>query len=72
MAEKKWYVSKVCYCDHVGQEIALETQVVLPSENLPEQPPRIVAHRCSKALECNGINKPSCAWAGTNPDYRPF
>ncbi len=23
MAQKKWYVSKVCYCEHVGHEIAL-------------------------------------------------
>ncbi len=29
MAQKKWYVSKVCYCEHVRHEIALETQVVL-------------------------------------------
>ena len=34
--------------------------------------PRILAHRCSNALECNGINKPSCAWCGTNPNYRPM
>lgn len=72
MAQKKWYVSKLCYCEHVGHEIALETQVVLPAEFLPEQPPRITAHRCSSALECNAINKPSCAWSGTNPDYRPL
>ena len=56
MAQKQWYVSKIRYCEHVGHEIALETLVVLPSEHLPEQPPRIIAHRCSNALECNGIN----------------
>ncbi|HLE89710.1 MAG TPA: hypothetical protein VI753_01070 [Anaerolineales bacterium] len=72
MAQKKWYVSKIRYCEHVGHEIALETQVVLPSEHLPEQPPRIIAHRCSNALVCNGINKPTCVWCGTNPDYRPI
>jgi hypothetical protein len=32
MAQKQWYVSKVLYCEHVGHEIALETEVVLPSE----------------------------------------
>ncbi|HET9589134.1 MAG TPA: hypothetical protein VFO91_10130 [Anaerolineales bacterium] len=71
MAQKKWYVSKILYCEHVGHEVALETQVVLPSEHLPEQPPRIIARRCSNALVCNGVNKPTCAWCGTNPDYRP-
>jgi hypothetical protein len=39
---------------------------------LPEQPPRIIAHRCSSAMECNAVNKPACAWCGTNPDYRPL
>ena len=72
MAEKKWYVSKVLYCEHVGHDIALETQVILPSEYLPEQAPRVIAHRCSDALECNCVNKPSCAWCGTNPNYRPI
>jgi hypothetical protein len=72
MAEKKWYVSKVLYCEHVGHEIALETQVVLPSDYLPELKPRVIAHRCSNALECNAINKPACVWCGTNPNYRPL
>lgn len=72
MAEKKWYVSKVLYCEHVQHEVALETQVVLPSEYLPELAPRVIAHRCSDALECNCINKPACAWCGTNPNYRPL
>jgi hypothetical protein len=72
MAEKKWYVSKVCYCEHVGHEIAIETQVVLPPEYLPEQAPRVMAHRCSDALECNSLNKTACAWCGTNPNYHPL
>ena len=72
MAQKQWFVSKLCYCEHVGHEIRLETEVVLPSEYLPEQPPRIIARRCSEAIDCNGINKAACAWCGTNPDYRPM
>jgi hypothetical protein len=72
MAQKQWYTSKTLYCEHVHHEVALETQVVLPSEHLPEQPPRILAHRCSDATECNCVNKPGCAWCGTNPNYRPM
>lgn len=72
MAEKKWFVTKVIYCEHVGREVELETQVVVASEYVPDQPPRIVARRCSNALDCNGLNKPTCAWAGTNPLYRPM
>ena len=71
MAQKKWQVSKVRYCEHVGHEIALVTQVVYPPEYMPDQPPRVVARRCSNALECNKMDKVTCAWCGTNPDYRP-
>ena len=72
MAQKQWYVSMVLYCEHVGHEVDLETEVVLPSEYLPEQPPRIIARRCSNAIDCNGSNKPPCAWYATNTDYRPM
>lgn len=71
MAQRKWQVSKVFYCDHVEHEVALETEVVLPPEYLPDQPPRILARRCSNAIECNSLDKATCAWCGTNPDYRP-
>jgi len=71
MAQKKWQMSKVRYCERVGHEIALETQVVYPAEYLPDQPPRILAHRCSNAMECNRIDRMTCAWCGTNPDYKP-
>ena len=50
MAEKKWHVSKISYCEHVGHEIALETQLVFPSEHLPEQPPRVVARGYDKVV----------------------
>ena len=71
MAQKKWQVSKVRYCEHVGHEIALESQVVYPPEYMPVHPPRVVARRCSNAVECNKMDKVTCAWCGTNPDYRP-
>ncbi len=72
MAYRTWQVSKIEYCDHVGHEIALENQIVYPSEHLPDQPPRVVARRCSNALVCNGLEKPGCAWAGTQPDHHPI
>jgi len=71
MAQKKWQVSKIRYCEHVGHEIALEAQVVYPPEYMPDHPPRVVARRCSNAMECNKMDKVTCAWCGTNPDYRP-
>ena len=71
MAQVTWQVHKICYCERVGHEIALETEVVFPSEQLPDQPPRVLARRCSNATMCNQFDKMACAWYGTNPDYRP-
>ncbi|MBI5841470.1 MAG: hypothetical protein HZB19_15365 [Chloroflexi bacterium] len=68
MAERTWQVQQIKYCERVGHEIALENEVVYPAEHLPDQPPRIIAHRCSNAIECNMIDKASCAVCGTNPD----
>ena len=71
MATKVWQVEKTKYCEHVQDTIAIETAVVYPAEFLPEQAPRIVARRCSKALECNCIEHPACSLSGTNPDLDP-
>jgi hypothetical protein len=67
MAFRTWQVEKIQYCDHVGHEIALENDLVYPAEHLPEQPPRILGRRCSSAIECNLVDKASCAICGTNP-----
>jgi hypothetical protein len=72
MAQKMWQTQTTCYCERVGQEINLETQVVYPAELLPDQPPRILAHRCSNAIECNKLDKMVCAYCGTNPEFKPM
>ncbi|MGD2158824.1 MAG: hypothetical protein PVG32_18240 [Anaerolineales bacterium] len=71
-ATKAWQVIKVQYCHHVSEQVGLEAQVVYPAEWLPDQPPRVLAHRCSEAFRCNLDGRPSCVWAGTNPAYDPF
>ncbi|MFZ5879090.1 MAG: hypothetical protein ACOY0R_06955 [Chloroflexota bacterium] len=71
MTLRTWQIEKIKYCEHAGREIALETEVVFPAEQLPEQAPRVLAHRCSNAAECNMLDKPVCAWCGTNPNYEP-
>lgn len=68
MAEKIWHVEKIKFCEHVGHEISIENELILPADHLPEQPPRIAARRCSCALECNMMEKPACYLCGTNPD----
>jgi len=72
MAEKMWQIIKVRYCDHAGEEVAMEAEMVFPADLLPDQQPRIIAHRCSRALACNLDNRASCIWAGTNPTFDPF
>jgi hypothetical protein len=72
MAVKTWETIKVCYCGRVGQDVGLEAEMVYPAENLPDQPARVLAHRCSNGVECNTLEKTSCVWSGTNPAYDPF
>lgn len=72
MTEKSWQSLKVCYCQHVGQDVALEAEVVYPADMLPDQSPRILAHRCSQGMACNQDGRPSCMWAGSNPTFDPF
>jgi len=72
MAFRTWQVDKIKYCDLIGQEVALEMDVVYPAEHLPDQPPRVNAHRCSNAMICNQLDKPACIWCGTNPDRQPL
>jgi hypothetical protein len=72
MAVKTWQPIKFCYCEHVDQEVALEAEVIYPAEWLPEQAPRVTAHRCSHAMTCNQDGRPSCIWSGTNPAFDPF
>jgi hypothetical protein len=67
-----WKTVKSMECERVGEEVALEARVVYPAEHMPDQPPRILAHRCSKGLECNQLNAPTCVWAGTLPGFDPF
>jgi hypothetical protein len=72
MAVRSWQTIKVRYCEHVGEEVGLEAQVVYPADFLPDQPPQVTAHRCNHAFACNLDGRPSCIWAGTNPAHDPF
>jgi hypothetical protein len=72
MSVPNWQTIKVRYCERVGQEVNLEARLVYPAEFLPDQPPQVIAHRCSHAFACNLEARPSCIWAGTNPAFDPF
>lgn len=72
MAIKVWQTIKVQHCRHAGGEVSLEAEVLIPDEHLPDQGPRVVAHRCSRGMECGLLEEAACVWAGTNPNYDPF
>lgn len=72
MAKKVWQIIKVQHCRHSNQEAYLEAEILLPEEHLPDQGPRVVAHRCSRGIKCGLMNEPACLWSGTNPMYDPF
>ncbi len=72
MTVKTWQTIKVQYCHHADEQVGLEAEVVYPPDWLPDQPPRVLAHRCSHGMACNLDGRASCVWAGTNPAYDPF
>lgn len=72
MTDKTWEAIKVQYCEHAGCEVALEVETIHPADHLPDQPPRLGAHRCSHAMLCMTTINSTCRWAGTNPGFDPF
>ena len=72
MAETVWEVTRTEQCDRIGEVVTLEVCRVYASEFLPDQPPRVIGRRCSRALACNQLDHPACRWAGTSPGYDPF
>ncbi len=72
MAFRTWQSLKSQYCTHAEEEVFLEAEVVYPAEFLPDQPGRVLAHRCSHGILCNCISSAGCVWSGVNPSYDPF
>ncbi len=72
MAVKNWQPIRIRFCDHAGKNVVLEAELVYPAEWMPEQAPRVLAHRCSRGVDCNLDERASCVWAGTNPAFDPF
>lgn len=72
MAMITWKTIDQRVCDRIGEAVCLEARLVYAAEVLPDQPPRVLAHRCSNGVVCNQMEQPACVWAGTNPGYDPF
>jgi hypothetical protein len=73
MSYRTWEIIKVRYCEHARRQVALEADAVYPAEFLPDQPPRLLSHRCSCGSECAANQLPAgCVWNGANPLYDPF
>ena len=66
MAYKNWEVIKVSYCEHAGEEVALEAEVVYPASYLPEQAPRIIAHPAAWPVTVSA--SPAAVGRGPTPD----
>ena len=72
MGQRTWIPQKTVVCERANRDVVLEVEVALPPEILPDQPPRVLAHRCSYGASCNSMDRPMCAWAGSLPGYDPF
>ena len=64
MAWESWRTVKRARCEVVDKNVALESQLVFAAETLPDQPPRVLAYRCSSAEDCERFDQPSCPWGG--------
>ena len=72
MAWVTWEAIRWQHCERVNARVALEAELVYPADILPDQAPRVLAHRCSEGLTCNQLDKQACCWAATLPGYDPL
>jgi hypothetical protein len=63
VAQVIWHEIERRMCEHVHDEVSLEAKLVFPAEVLPDQPPRVLAHRCSHMATCRLREKTACQWA---------
>ncbi|MGD8759811.1 MAG: hypothetical protein PVJ07_06125 [Anaerolineales bacterium] len=63
MAQVLWHEIERRMCEHVREEASLEAKLAFPAEVLPDQPPRVLAHRCSHEATCQLGDKTACQWA---------
>jgi|GEM_PF-1782545 len=51
------------FCSYAGCEVKVDTTVVLPSNFMPETPPRIIKRSCSSYADCILQDKTACPLA---------
>ena len=72
MAERMSILVNRAWCSRANQTTELREDRLAPADLLPDlSPPRVVARRCSLAIDCNMAGIP-CSWAFTNPGFDPF
>ncbi len=71
MTAKIVKVEKSAYCERLRENVVIEIEMAYAAENLPDYAPRILAKRCVRAVECNGDERSSCIFCGTNPNFNP-
>ena len=68
MAYRNWEVIKVSYCEHAGEEVALEAEIAYPATYLPEQAPRMFWHIAAPAAwHATASGNRVAAGPGTTP-----
>ena len=67
MAWETWRTVKRAQCEFVNEEVALESKLVHAADLLPDQPPRVMAYRCSSAENCDRFGHPACPLGSHTP-----
>lgn len=67
MAWESWRTVKRGRCDFIDEEVAFEWRLVFAAAMLPDQPPRVLAYRCTGAESCERFDQPACPWVSLSP-----
>jgi hypothetical protein len=62
MAWESWRAGKQTHCEVMDEKVTLQSRLAFAADNLPDQPPRVLAHRCSSAENCDHFDQNKCPW----------
>lgn len=67
MAWETWRTIQQTRCIFLQGKVCLEARVLYPADIMPDQPPRVLAFRCSSVQDCDRFNQADCPWGILTP-----
>jgi hypothetical protein len=69
MAWETWRTVKETRCKFLQDQVRLEARLLYAADILPDQPPRVLAYRCSDGQDCDRFNQADCPWGILTPTH---